>query len=118
MQEEKTEKLRRFQMEFEKRLAEEEKQKQKAEVALADLEREEMELIRRLQRAQKEQSIVYEEVNSTLPSTPIPSGKSSPSVLLSRSSPRVGFTSARSQQIAAPTFASLSRRELGGAALR
>jgi hypothetical protein len=120
IEEEKTQRLRRFQKEFENRLADEQKQKEKAQAILAQLEREEMELIKRLQRAQREQSIVYEEVNSTLPSTPIPSGKSSPSILMSssRASPRVGFTTARSQLIAAPTLASLSRRDVGGAALR
>jgi len=111
IQEEKCLRLRQYQKEFETRLLDEEKQKLKAESVLSQLEREEMELIKRLERAQKHQSIMYEELNSTLPSTPLLSGRPSPS-------PRVGFSSARVQHLASPTVSSLSRREIGGAALR
>ena len=118
---EKVQRLRRFQLEYEARLAHEEQLKQQSESFLAQLEKEELELIRRLQRVQQEQSLVYEELAPSLPpSTPPPSlnVKSSPTLSMSsRTTPPISSSRlVRSHH--APTVASLSRRDLGGAALR
>ena len=106
-------------------MAEEEAQRLKSESLLAQLEKEEMELIKRLQYAQKEQSLVYEEMSTILPATPpgISSAKSTPSLSSSRMSPdtsRIASSSVRGPPRVhyAPTLASLSRRDIGGAALR
>ena len=118
---EKVQRLRRFQLEYESRLAHEEELKQQSESFLAQLEKEELELIRRLQRVQKEQSLVYEELTPSLPPStpPHPTTKSTPALSISsRTSPPISSSRVVPRNHHAPTVASLSRRDLGGAAMR
>ena len=117
MEAEKVDRLRKFQQEFESKLAKETQLKIQSESILAQLEREELELIRRLQRVQQEQTSVLDELSMTLPPSTPPITKSSPP--LSTSSRNSPITSSRiSHNHCAPTLASLSRRDLGGAAMR
>jgi hypothetical protein len=116
---ERIQRLRKFQLEYEARLVQEEQLKLQSESFLSQLEKEELELIRRLERVQQQQSLVYEEFSSTLPpSTPPATLCKSTSALTnsSRNSPIISSRIARSHY--APTLASLSRRDVGGAALR
>jgi len=117
---EKIQRLRKFQLDYEARLAREEELKQQSESFLEQLEKEELELIRRLQRVQQEQSLVYQELTPTLPPStpPHPSPKSTPALSISsRGSPPIS-SSRLPRNHHAPTLASLSRRDLGGAAMR
>lgn len=116
---ERIQRLRKFQLEYEARLIQEEKLKLQSESFLSQLEKEELELIRRLESVQREQSIVYEELSSTLPPSTPPHilCKSTPALSnSSRNSPITSSRLARSHY--APTLASLSRRDVGGPALR
>ena len=106
IEEEKMARLRSFHRDFEAKLMEEEQLKRKNEALIAQLEREEMELIQRLQHAQEAQSY-----SISTPSTPAPSS-SKKSLSSARKTPLV------SPHVAAPTISSLSRRDVGGAALR
>ena len=80
-----------------------------------------MELIKRLQKAQEIQSQAYEDLGvvgyaPSAPNTPLPN--SAKSLGSARKTPLSDRVPPRTPHAAAPTLSSLSRRDLGGAALR
>ena len=102
--------LRSFHRDYEAKLNEEERLRAKNEALIAQLEKEEMELIQRLQRVQDAQTF-----SISTPSTPAPCS-SKKSLTSARKSPLSDRN--RLIQATAPTISSLSRRDIGGAALR
>ena len=115
---EKLGRLYSFRDDFQTKLADEEKARLRSEALLAKLEKEEMELIKRLQKAQQLQTKVYEDFGTatgftSLVSSPLPASAKSTTPSLSSSR-----KSSADRRIAAPTLSSISRHDIGGAALR
>lgn len=98
---ERIERLKSFRQDYENRLSIEEQRRRESEALIAKLEREEIELIERLKKAQQVQSTIYQVVDRTCPVTPIPSSVSS-----SKSKPQ------------APVVSPIGKWDVGGAALR
>jgi hypothetical protein len=103
---ERIERLKSFRAEYENRLALERQKKQESDALIARLEKEELELIDRLRRAQDLQTRVYDDINMTCPVTPIISG----------SAPLTGSSSKPRKN--GPIVSPLGKWDVGGAALR
>jgi hypothetical protein len=99
--------LQSFRRDYEERLEREHHRKQASEELIAKLEKEEMELIERLRRAQDMQSKILQDVTRTCPTSPIPSFSSQSGI--GRGKPNIH----------GPTVIStLGKWDVGGAALR
>jgi hypothetical protein len=103
---ERIERLKSFRQQYETRLSVEERKRQESEALIAKLEREELELIERLRRAQEVQSKIHQEIDGRCPVTPI----------------TAAVTPAKHQakymKQEAPIISPLGRWDVGGAALR
>lgn len=117
MEQERIDRLKSFQREYENRLQDEERQRLETEALVAKLERDELELIKRLQKAQEMQSQVFDELGVSVPQTPVP-GSTTKGSLNGSARKTPSSDQIKSPHIAAPTLSSLSRRDLGGPAMR